>query len=259
MIYFKPHRGLGNTLFQIAAIWTLAKDNGDELCLLDVNKHNVALNSLGRGNLTYLFNRFSSIEGIPNGDFLKINNQVLKYPNIHYAPIEYKKEHLYVGEFISEKYFKHRRNEILELFKCPDEFNDKINQYSHLFGSISLHVRRGDYVPNSWLFSVATIEYYNKALSLMPDDKYVVIFSDDLNWCRQNFIGERYVFIDEVDYISLYLMTKMKYHINASSTFSWWGAWMSDSEKIVTPKQWFAINNNHYNDKDICPENWIKI
>lgn len=51
MIYKSIHSGLGNALFQIAAIWTLAKDNDDELCLLFTNRTNVALSSLGRGNM----------------------------------------------------------------------------------------------------------------------------------------------------------------------------------------------------------------
>jgi len=86
-----------------------------------------------------------------------------------------------------------------------------------------------------------------------------LIFSDDLNWCRENFIGERFVFVDEIDYISLYLMSKMKYHICANSTFSWWGAWLSENDEAIVPKEWFAKDITFYNDKDIYPDKWIKI
>jgi hypothetical protein len=252
MIYFRPHSGLGNTLFQIATLWTLAKDNDDELCLLDVDKIIVALTAIGRGNLDFLLKRFPNFNGEPN-------NLIKRYP-IHHVPLEYEKEYQYQGYFPCEKYFKDRRKEILELFKHPNEFENKINEYSHLFNNISLHVRRGDYVLNSQLFSNATMDYYNKALSLLPQDMQVLIFSDDLAWCKQNFIGERFVFIDEIDYIALYLMSKMKYHINANSSFSWWGAWLSESDHVVVPKEWFSKGMDlMYNDKDIYPDSWIKI
>ena len=87
----------------------------------------------------------------------------------------------------------------------------------------------------------------------------VVIFSDDLSWCKQNFVGERYIFINEIDYISLYLMTKMKYHINANSSFSWWGAWLSEDNNAIVPKEWFAKTVAFYSDKDIYPDDWKKI
>jgi hypothetical protein len=88
---------------------------------------------------------------------------------------------------------------------------------------------------------------------------HVVIFSDDIPWCRQNFVGERFVFIDEIDYISLYLMAKMKHHINANSTFSWWGTWLSEDNKAIVPKKWFVNGTTRHNDKDIYPDSWIKI
>jgi hypothetical protein len=252
MIYFNPRHGLGNILFQIATIWTLAKDNGDELCLLGTNRHNDILSAWGRGNLSFLFNRFPQLESVPN-------DLIINCSNIHYIPLEYKREYQYQGYFPSEKYFKHRRSEILELFKCPDEFNDIINKYSHLFNNISLHVRRGDYVLHSQIFSNLTMEYYINALALLPQDMSVIIFTDDIPWCKQNFIGNRYVFIDEIDYVSLYLMAKMKYHINANSTFSWWGTWLSEDDKAIVPNKWFANDITGFNDKDIYPDSWIKI
>ena len=38
MIYLNPTGGLGNALFQIAALYSLAIDNSDSLCLLNVKK-----------------------------------------------------------------------------------------------------------------------------------------------------------------------------------------------------------------------------
>jgi len=248
MIYIQPIGGLGNIFFQIASIWTLARDNNDELSLLNIDKTIMSLNSLNRGNINYILNRFPHQIDCVN----KI------YHPFHYVPIEYKKEHEYMGYFQCENYFKHRRNDILKLFKPADEFNVEINKYKDLFDNISIHVRHSDYYDLSGIYSIPTIEYYKNALSYLSKDLKVLVFSDDLKWCEENFIGERFKFVNEIDYISIYIMSKMKYHIIANSSFSWWGSWMSEhNDKIViTPAKWF---NNSYSDADIIPNNWIRI
>ncbi|GAG88297.1 unnamed protein product, partial [marine sediment metagenome] len=72
------------------------------------------------------------------------------------------------------------------------------------------------------------------------------------------FIGDRFVFIDEIDYISLYVMSKMKHHIIANSSFSWWGAWLSeyDNKIVIAPEVWV---NTREDTSDVIPNNWIKI
>ena len=247
MIYIHPIGGLGNIFFQIASIWTLAKDNDDELSLLNVDKCFNFLISADRGSLNYILNRFPH----------KISCTNKVYYPFHYIPIIYKKEYEYIGYFQCERYFKHRRNEILELFKPADEFNNEIKKYQDLFNNISLHVRHGDYYDLSDVYFIQTIEYYQNALSYLPKDLKVLVFSDDLKWCRENFIGERFIFIGETDYISIYIMSKMKYHIIANSSFSWWGAWISDNNNnVVAPKMWF---NGIFSDVDLIPNNWIRI
>jgi len=257
MLYIHPVGGLGNMFFHIAAIWTLAKDNNDDLCLLNIDKKIYDLDNDTRWNskhaikYKYIFNRFLNFD-------IKINNNI-EYP-YNYKQLEYKKEYQYIGYFQSEKYFKHRRNEILELFKPATEFNVDINKYSNLFGNICLHVRRNDYVKlYPEIHIPQPIDYYNNALTLLPSDMKVLIFSDDLEWCKKNFIGNRFIFIDEVDYISIYVMSKMKHHIIANSSFSWWSAWMSeyDNKIIIAPKKWFGENS--YSDVDLIPDNWIRV
>jgi hypothetical protein len=258
MIYIHPVGGLGNMFFHIASIWSLAKDHDDELCLLNINKKINDLINDSRCDLKhaadykYIFDRFKCIEGNVN--------QSIEYP-FKYCLLEYKNEHEYRGYFQCEEYFKHRRIEILNLFKPAIENLEEINKYSDLFGNISLHVRRGDYVKMYPEIHIPqTIEYYNNALSLLPNDMKVLIFSDDIKWCRENFIGERYVFIDEIDYISIYLMSKMNHHIIANSSFSWWGAWLSEYENkiIIAPKNWFGSRKINL-DADLIPKNWIRI
>lgn len=240
--------------FHIASIWTLAKDNNDVLILLDIDKKiNNLINDdriiLNHANdYKYIFDRFSQISNYkPNKIGFKFEELNIPYiPNTEY-----------VGYFQSEEYFKHRRSDILYLFRPADSFINKINSYSGLFNNISLHVRRNDYVKlYPEIHIPQQMNYYNDALSLLPQDKKVLIFSDDLPWCYENFIGDRFIFINEIDYISLYIMSKMKYHIIANSSFSWWGAWLSESEKVIAPKKWFGHDVNYEN---IVPKNWLKI
>lgn len=256
MIYIHPIGGLGNMFFHISSIWTLAKDNGDDLCLLDIDKKITDLMNDTRGDLKhapkfrYLFNRFPMTNQ-------KINNRIV-HP-FEYKKIEYREGCEYVGYFQCEKYFLHRKKEIIDLLRPDDEISTRLEKYFQYYNNISLHVRRNDYVklyPD--ILPPQTIEYYDNALAELPKDTYVLIFSDDLQWCKKNFIGDRYVFITEFDYIEIYLMTKMKYHIIANSSFSWWGAWLSDSEKIIAPKIWFG-KNAMYNSGDLIPDNWVKM
>lgn len=255
MIYIYPIGGLGNMLFHIASIWVLAKDNDNELCLLDIDTKIINLINDTRCSLShadkynYIFKRFAHKSNTTNNSIL--------YP-FNYVPLTYYSECEYLGYFQSEKYFKHRRTEILELFKPADEFIDEIEKYKHLYGNISLHVRRGDYI-GSRVHPALTMEYYEEALVLLPSNLKILVFSDDIKWCKENFIGERYIFISEIDYISIYLMSKMKHHVIANSSFSWWGAWMSEhgDKIIISPKKWFGENTEY--DGDLIPDNWIRI
>jgi hypothetical protein len=82
------------------------------------------------------------------------------------------------------------------------------------------------------------------------------IFSDDIEWCKQNFIGENYIFVEnEEDYISLYMISLCKDNINANSTFSWWGSWLNknDNKKVIFPSLWFGEKKKLIT-KDIYPE-----
>ena len=61
-------------------------------------------------------------------------------------------------------------------------------------------------------------------------------------------------------------MTKCDHFIISGSSFSFWGAWLSKNESkiVITPNPWFNINHIDgkrlcLQDKDIIPEEWIKI
>ena len=93
-----------------------------------------------------------------------------------------------------------------------------------------------------------------------PKTKFL-IFSDDITWCKKNFIGDSFIFIEnEVDFIDMYLMSMCINNIIANSTFSWWGAWLNKNKnkKIISPINWFGPAKP-LNIRDVIPHNWVKI
>lgn len=196
------------------------------------------------------------------------------------------------GYWQSEKYFDSIKKVIREKFSFDDNnrkdkaFMDVLNEIRAEANPVSIHVRRGDYVgkrkshgakgvilkirdllvPTIKHGDVCTPTYYKNAMCLL-DSKDLsptyYIFSDDIQWCRDNFsfIQSKCVFVDinkgKDSYWDMYLMSQCKHNIIANSSFSWWGAWLNQHcEKIVlAPDRWFTSGFLG----DILPEDWIKI
>ena len=162
------------------------------------------------------------------------------------------------GFFQTEKYFKHIKDSIKKDFKFKDNILGPCEKIINKFGDcISLHIRRADYISiNQFL----DIEYYIKALSYFEDEK-VLVFSDDTKWCREQelFQSDRFFISPFNNGIDLCLMSLCSGHIIANSSFSWWGAWLSNSSTVISPSKWFHNDPTRNDIKDIIPDNWIKI
>lgn len=175
--------------------------------------------------------------------------------------------------FQTEKYFMNYEDDIRKDFKFiipPSERNQEYINIIHSCNAVSLHIRRWDYVSNPSAKSfhgTCNLNYYRKAIEIIKtkiENPVFFIFSDDMNWAKENLIIEEkgyYVDFNNIDtnYEDMRLMSLCKHNIIANSSFSWWGAWLNkNKEKIViAPKKWF--NNKKINFNDIIPANWIKI
>jgi hypothetical protein len=164
------------------------------------------------------------------------------------------------GYFQTEKYFKHIENEIREDFSFNNELYNTCKLFiEDNFGDkvISLHIRRGDYVYNQ-NHPLQDINYYEKALSLLPNIP-VIVFSDDSDWCKSQTIFEDDRFMisenNSTD-ADLCLMTLCHYHIIANSSFSWWGAWLANSKGVIAPRNWFGGECANKSVKDMEFSNW---
>jgi hypothetical protein len=149
------------------------------------------------------------------------------------------------GYYQSEKYFKHIEEEIRKDFLFKEELLDICSSFvEDNFDTeiISLHVRRGDYVTNA-NHPLQDEQYYIKSLNSLPDDLPVIVFSDDSNWCKEQkiFSPDRFVISENnsTDF-DLCLMSLCQYHIIANSSYSWWGAWLANSKKVIAPNNWFG-------------------
>ena len=135
--------------------------------------------------------------------------------------------------------------------------------------SVSLHVRRGDFVNNPQTFShhgVCEPGYYREAIGKIKEqhtDLEVFVFSDDMDWAKANITTDLPVtFVNGAgrqDFEDLYLMSLCRHNIIANSSFSWWGAWLNPNpEKIVVaPARWF--NDKNTDTKDLLPPEWVKL
>ena len=162
------------------------------------------------------------------------------------------------GFLQSEKYFKNIEKEIKEDFAFKEEFSKPSrDMIATVEEPVALHIRRTDYLKLSHHNSLG-LDYYEKALGEFDSDRTIIIFSDDPEWCKEQklFDGDRFLVAEgNVNYVDLCLMTLFTGHIIANSSFSWWGAWLSDSKKVVAPKNWFSGHLEDQDTKDLyCPE-----
>lgn len=181
-----------------------------------------------------------------------------------------------IGYWQSEQYFKPIEKLIRQefLFKYPlDQVNKKIADKISSVNSVSLHVRRGDYV-NTPQFSnsnngLCSLEYYQNGIALISQkvvNPVFFVFSDDIEWVKANIVMPEHLEIisgnaGKQSFIDMQLMSLCRHNIIANSSFSWWGAWLNcNSDKIVVaPKQWFADETKNELSKDTIPEEWIRI
>ena len=226
--------GLGGRMFQIAAAYALALENGDE-CAFNLN-----MGSLAQGvhPSTYRNNVFRKLKDLSPDWKQEAYYQEKRY---NYDPIPYQKNLMLGGYFGSEKYFNKYRKEIIELFKDKETLESIKFDFKN---SVSLHVRRGDYLINA--SHVCSEDYYKKAIRFIDSQvqiDHIYIISDDIPWCKETFKDKRVIFIEGVpDYIDFYIQTLCNHNIMANSTFSRWGAYFNENpDKIVcAPAVWFG-------------------
>jgi hypothetical protein len=255
------HGRLGNQMFQYSTLKSIATKHGYEFVVPPSNfvdpwhDHQLfegfELYSLPKENVRY------------NNTKTRIEEQFFHFNTFLYENCPDNVD--LFGYFQTEKYFKEFKEDIKKDFTFKENILSPAKEYLNSIGSedtISIHIRRGDYVNQPW-HGCCPLEYYEKALSSIDSNYPVIIFSDDPKWVLEQkiFESDRFFVSDgNSNLFDMCLMSLCNYHIIANSSFSWWGAWLANSKKIIAPQRWFGSPLSEQNDtKDLLPDEWIKL
>lgn len=287
MIIVKVMAGLGNQMFQYALYKNFIVQNKE--AKLDISFFDY-FNAHNGYELDRIFNIspiYATIEesNILGDTRLDVVSRILRKLGVtkktHYTQdivygfgFEEKlldiKENVYLqGYWQSEKYFYNAKDILRSEFSFKKKLDQKNQEISDLIkntNSISLHVRRGDYVSSNNLGNVCSLKYYRNAMEYIKsevDNPFFFVFSDDIDWCKANLNRDNIFYVNinfgQDSYKDMQLMSLCQHNIIANSSFSWWGAWLNinTNKIVVAPNKWF--NNDKTVVKDIIPDDWIKI
>lgn len=173
------------------------------------------------------------------------------------------------GYWQNPTYFQGYKEELCQDFSPIDPISLSAEKWlTKIKGtdSVSLHVRRGDYVQNAHtnnVHGVCSLDYYRNAIKHIQQEisePIFYIFSDDIDWCKSNLsFVENVIFIDDTESAidDLVLMHNCKANIIANSTFSWWGAWLKMEGDVIAPKAWFSSQSR--NSTEVYPGSWLTL
>jgi hypothetical protein len=293
---------LGNQMFQYAALRGIAANRGFDWCIPDKDILSLTdyciqfpfkMPHLKESNIGILNKNVGdqqrySFESLASSN-PQIKNKIEKSFEFDEKLFNEVEDNTNIdGFFQSEKYFKHIEQEIREDFEFIDEIlepcKDFVSQFSEV---IFLHIRRGDAHGFEHLCKNKTFdEYYAPALKKFNDNVSVIVCSDEIDWCKdqeffkderfylsennEKFSGKCWLWLDgnpefrssTIPYTDLCLMSLCNGGITATSSLSWWGAWLQKNRTndIIVPKPWFGPDLMKSNDtKDLIPNGWIQM
>ena len=245
--------GLGNQLFEAAH----ALSQGWKHNRPTVFFPNSYTPGQGRNTENYLDNILRKLKFVDSVD----NLTTIHEPSFEYVGVKPSEGNTaFHGYFQSTKNWFGYEDKIRETFEPSEDvvkyFYNKYPQLSEP-NTLSLHVRRSEYLKLSNIHPTISLDYINEALKIIGEYSTVFIFSDDHEFVKQNLHFENCVFVDESeDYMELWLMGLCKNNIMSNSTFSWWGTFLNKNinKKIVAPSTWFGPDGP--NSKDIYEPYW---
>ena len=235
MITAKLNGGLGNQMFQVAVTVSLALDN---MVYYAFNLDNKVVMQ-GKPAKTYKTSVFKNLPELPNE---WVPKSIFKEQSPNHKPIPFEDDMEIRGYFQSEKNFINNKNWIVNMFSHKPTIDNLRDRYKDILGdSVSVHIRRGDYVK---IGNARDIEYFYRALNTLWSatiTKNILVFSDDISWCENNFgysQDNNIHFISGMeDYEDMYLMSLCTNNITDMSSFSWWGAYLNRTpgKRVIMP------------------------
>ena len=265
---------LGNQMFQYAGLRGIAANRGYDWLIPRPESY---------GDSNYgLFDCFE-MGSVEEKNFGQLNVQSIVTGQFHFSKEFFDgcPDNINLHDyFTTEKYFANVKDVIRKDFTFKKEILEPCKEIMDELGNpIFMHVRRGDYSVNPSAHPMCPISYYEKALELFDENSPVLVFSDSIDWCKEQdlFQGDRFMLSEYnekypqtcdtlygrqqalIPYFDLCLMSLCTGGIIANSTMSWWGAWLIENptQPIVAPNPWFGKNYSHYDMSDLIPERWV--
>jgi len=214
----------------------------------------------------------------------KNKKKIAKYTD-NYKNLRFNDNLFLEGHFESEKYFNKYKDEIKNEFRLKNHKIHKNHPFFNIINkqnSVSICIRQNRFSEGrgqntslnkekSWNFTLEQINYINKSAeyikSKVTNPTFFLWSNDFLNIDKNkfNFKYEKIKVHDNENIIdkrtlSLFLLTQCNHFIVTTSTFNWWGAWLSEkSNKIVLRPSDKFFKDFYLNNEDFWPTNWIKI
>lgn len=177
----------------------------------------------------------------------------------------------YDGYWQCEDYFEGCEELLKQEFSFKQPLDNKnkslFNQIFKDKDSVSIHIRRGDYLTHPKYSGLCGIEYYTRAITYLSEKSGALhnfyIFSNDIPWCEENIRpllkSSKVVFVDwnqgTHSWKDMQLMSTCKTNIIANSSFSWWAAYLNEQKNktVIAPKIWI----NYPMEYQIQKKEWI--
>ena len=255
--------GLGNQMFQIATAAALGAEHGLDFFLMDGQFCGATTGSNPSKYYSTLYAKIPRKKLIDKGDVLEYEECKFGYVDFN-EQVEFCKQNelglVINGYFQSERYFQKHATYIRSLFTPAEGLDKYIRNNTDLYRDYPeldprtpdglkrafIGVRRGDYCRYATVHNPASMNYYNRAMAAAQADVYYIM-SDDIGWCRSQFINEdggpRYVFFEEPDDLRAFFFARLfQTYICANSTYHWWASYLSlyPTPTVYTPKEHFG-------------------
>lgn len=270
---------LGNQIFQYALLKAVALKNNYEVVLPEENCFNYIescnFNPVINKNDIYkldLYDCFNIKERtLPKNEILKEIKYTFNEPFYGFNPEVFKAPDFtnFHGYFQSALFFYENENLIKESLQIKKNIKDVVEKYLYDINKnnkniTTIHIRRGDAIPQNGKYQVfLSKEYFLKLINKFRSENNIfIIISDDIEWCKQNFVGLDILFSEiNNDNISQHLLDFCLLSLGnriiiANSSFSWWAAWLSNSKEIYCPDQWLSGEYAHYDQSSLRHKDW---
>lgn len=285
MLIVKIQGGLGNQLFQYAFGRAVAIKNNAQL-VLDASCYQSIYDHTG-----YVLDRYNIQASTLNYKFPRLKGRYINLIKKLPASVQkcfgyiYESDYrhsdsnanyfngfTYVGYWQSWKYFYDVlpaiKNDLILLDQISGRAAELIQQVKNC-NSISIHIRRGDYITNpkaASIYRALPMSYYDNSIGVVNDkvdNPFYFVFSDDPEWVTENFnFGENSLIVSSLGFtpqVDMMIMSHCKHNIIANSTFSYWGAMLNNNIGAIkiSPDKWF--NPGCLSEVDIVPDDWLRI